>query len=110
MRKFKKGKSLRKIKRLAALLTTSALLVGATAVPALAGDHLSTGSASPGADQRDFSNPVAMNPSGTSGVAAKPATVPGEGSPNAGNDTTTPSVDLSAVSDRSGGNGDPQAL
>ncbi len=100
---------MRKAKRFGAVLATSALLVSVTAVPALAGDHLSIGAASPGADQRGFTNPVATNPSGASGAAAKPATVPGEGSPNAGNDTGTPSVDLGAVSGRSGGNGDPQA-
>lgn len=91
------------------MLATSALLIGVAAMPALAGDHLFTGSTSPGAEQRGFANPVAANPSGTSGAAAKPATVPGEGSPNAGADQGTPSVDLDAVSARSGGNGDPQA-
>lgn len=101
---------MRRLKKTVTVMATSALLLGVTAMPALAGDHLSIGSTSPGADQRGFSNPVATNPSGTSGAAAaKPATVPGEGSPNAGNDTGTPSVDLDAVSARSGGNGDPQA-
>ncbi|HET7479663.1 MAG TPA: hypothetical protein VFJ72_09135 [Rubrobacteraceae bacterium] len=100
---------MRKAKRLGTALAASAMLIGATAAPALAGDHLFNGSTSPGADQRGFANPVTANPSGTSGAAAKPATVPGEGNPNAGLDQGTPSVDLSAVSVRSGGNGDPQA-
>ena len=100
---------MRKAKRFVAVAATSALLIGLTAMPALAGDHLFTGSNSPGADQRGFANPVATNPSGTSGAAARPGTVPGEGSPNTGADQVTLSVDLSAVSARSGGHGDPQA-
>jgi hypothetical protein len=99
---------LHKAKRFIAVAATSALLVGLTAMPALAGDHLFTGSNAPGADQRGFANPVATNPSGTSGAAARPGTVPGEGNPNAGADQETPSVDLNAVSARSGGHGDPQ--
>ena len=98
-----------KAKRFVAVAATSALLVGLTAIPALAGDHLFTGSNSPGADHRGFGNSVATNPSGTSGAAGRPGTVPGEGSPNAGADQGTPSVDLSSVSTRSGGHGDPQA-
>ena len=97
-----------KAKRFIAVAATSALLVGLTAMPALAGDQLFTGSNAPGADQRGFGNPVATNPSGTSGAAARPGTVPGEGSPNEGADQGTPSVDLGAVAARSGGHGDPQ--
>lgn len=75
------------------------------AAPALASDHLANGANAPGADQRGFGNPVAENPSGTSGPAAKPGTVPGEGNPNAGQDLDTPSVDRDLVDDRSGGHG-----
>jgi hypothetical protein len=52
-------------------------------------------------------NPVAQNPSGVSGNAAQPGTVPGAGDPKVGVDTGTPAVDLSLVSVRSGGNGNP---
>jgi hypothetical protein len=75
--------------------------------PALASDHLADGTDAPGAGQRDFANPVAQNPSGTSGAAARPATVPGEGNPNAGEDQSTPAVDLSEVPARSGGHAQP---
>ena len=57
--------------------------------------------------QRDFLNPVGGNPSGTSGAAAQPATVPGEGNPNAGEEQSTPAVDLSKVSARSGEHAQP---
>ena len=66
------------------------LILGAGLVlgsQAFAGDHLSHGaSASRG-------NPVATNPSGVSGPASDPATVPGEGDPNDGADLGTPSVE-----------------
>ena len=85
----------------------AALLVGATAVPALADDHLANAVGAAGADARGFANPVAANPSGTSGASAQPLTVPGQGNPAAGEDTTTPAVDLSLVSVRSGDHGPP---
>ena len=90
------------------VLTVIALLVlAAMAGPALASDHLANAAGSPGATVRGFANPVAANPSGMSGAAAAPATVPGEGNPNAGADLGTPAVDLTLVSARSGGHGDP---
>jgi hypothetical protein len=87
---------------------TSALLVGVVSSPALASDHLANAASSEGADNRGFANPVAGNPSDPSGAAAQPGTVPGEGDPKAGNDRTTPAVDLSLVNTRSGGHGNPQ--
>ena len=68
----------------------TALILGAGLVlgsQAFAGDHLSHGASATGG------NPVATNPSGVSGPASDPASVPGEGDPNDGNDTGTPSVD-----------------
>ena len=86
-------------------VTALALVVLAPA--ALASDHLFNAATAPGAAQRGFGNPVALNPSGVSGPAAQPGTVPGEGNPNAGQDQTTPAVDLSLVTIRSGGHGQP---
>ncbi len=83
-------------KRVLAAVFTSALLVGVVSSPALASDHVFNAANSEGADNRGFANPVAANPSGTSGAQAQPGTVPGEGNPNAGQDTTTPAVDLSS--------------
>jgi hypothetical protein len=83
------------------------LLLLALAAPALASDHLFNATNSNGADNRGFANPVANNPSGVSGGMAQPATVPGEGNPNAGQDQGTPSVDLSLVFQRSGGHASP---
>ena len=55
---------------------------------AFAGDHLASASGALG------HNPVgAENPSGVSGPASDPGSVPGQGDPNAGNDTGTPSVE-----------------
>lgn len=59
---------------------------------ASASDHLFNAATAPGADERGFTNPVARNPSGVSGPKSQPATVPGEGNPNAGGDTGIPSV------------------
>lgn len=59
---------------------------------AAASDHLFNAATAPGSDDRGFGNPVAQNPSGVSGPASQPGTVPGEGNPNAGQDTGTPSV------------------
>ena len=89
-------------------LVTAALLLAGAAAPALANDHLANAISAPGAAHRGFVNPVAANPSGTSGANAAPGTVPGEGDPKAGGDLGTPSVDLGLVSVRSGGHGDPQ--
>lgn len=85
----------------------SIALVAATATSALASDHLFNAANAPGASQRGFANPVAGNPSGTSGPAAAPATVPGEGDPKSGGDLGTPAVDLTLVNVRSGGHGGP---
>ena len=75
--------------RFASFCALALLLTGPAAI---AGDHLANGTSAPGADSRDFGNPVAANPSGRSGAAAQPATVPGEGNPNAGADQRLPSV------------------
>ena len=72
-------------------------LLAVMAVPAFASDHLFNATNSPGADVRGFTNPVAANPSGMSAAMARPATVPGEGNPNAGQHMVTPAVDLSLV-------------
>ena len=45
-------------------------------------------------------NPVVGNPSGVSGPAAQPGTVPGLGNPDAGADRGTPSVNLETLLDR----------
>lgn len=87
-----------------AAVTAIAAALGA-AVPAAASDHLADAAGAPGAGQRGFGNPVAENPSGTSGPHADPATVPGEGNPAAGTDTTTPAVDRDLVGERSGQGG-----
>ncbi|MDH4060828.1 MAG: hypothetical protein OEU94_08450 [Aquincola sp.] len=68
---------------------TGLMLLGGSA---LASDHLFNAATAPGNDERGFNNPVAQNPSGVSGPKAQPATVPGEGNPNAGQDRGTPSV------------------
>lgn len=91
------------LKRLAVVGVMVAAALGLMSVPAGASDHLSHATDSPGVAQRDFGNPVAMNPSGgTSFAAAQPQTVPGEGDPNDGIETGTPSVDLDLVCTRSG--------
>jgi hypothetical protein len=94
-------------RRLIALLSVSVLALAVLAPAALASDHLFNAATAPGAAERGFANPVALNPSGVSGAAARPGTVPGEGNPNAGQDQTTPAVDLSLVTARSGGHGQP---
>lgn len=95
-------------RRLPVVASLAVLALAALAPAALASDHLFNAATSPGAAQRGFTNPVALNPSGVSGPAAQPGTVPGEGDPKAGQDRTTPAVDLSFVLVRSG-HGDPQA-
>ena len=92
-----------------AIIAMVLLVVGAALTPvALASDHLFNATTAPGASHRGFANPVALNPSGMSGVKARPATVPGEGDPKSGADLGTPSVDLTLVPIRSGGHGGPQ--
>lgn len=96
------------MKRLvAAAAIALSLAIGGSATTTLASDHLFNAATSNGADNRGFANPVAGNPSGTSGAAAQPGTVPGEGNPNAGGDLGTPSVDLGMVSIRTDGHGNP---
>jgi len=75
-------------------MTFVAAALGATlfAGTAIASDHLFNAANAPGSDSRGFGNPVAKNPSGVSGPKSQPATVPGEGNPNAGQDRGTPSV------------------
>ena len=89
-------------KRLIVLSGAVLLALAVLAPAALASDHLFNATTAPGADSRGFANPVALNPSGTSGAAARPGTVPGEGDPNAGQDIGTPSVDLTLVPIRAG--------
>jgi len=96
-------------RRLLVLATVLAVALLSLAPAALASDHLFNAANAPGAAERGFTNPVALNPSGMSGAAAQPGTVPGEGNPNAGQDQTTPAVDLSLVTVRSGGHGQPMA-
>ncbi|MBE9553893.1 MAG: hypothetical protein IMF05_10565 [Proteobacteria bacterium] len=67
---------------------------------AFADDHLFSAATSEGAGTRDFNNPVAGNPSGTSGAQAQPGSVPGLCDPKAGADTGTPSFSAETLSDR----------
>jgi hypothetical protein len=94
-------------RRVISIVVGAVAAVMLCAAPAFASDHLADATNAPGAGQRDFANPVAQNPSGTSGAAARPATVPGEGNPNAGVDRSTPAVDLSQLGARSGGHAQP---
>ena len=67
----------------------TALILGAglaLGTQEFAGDHLASAVGALG------HNPVAGNPSGVSGPASDPGSVPGQGDPNAGQDTGTPSV------------------
>lgn len=89
----------RVIRSLAAgALTVGAVTAGAGA--AAADDHLFDAAHSNGVDERGFVNPVAGNPSGTSGAAAQPGTVPGLGNPNSGADQGTPSFDCASLAER----------
>ncbi len=68
----------------------TALILGAglaLGTQALAGDHLASAAGALG------HNPVGANPSGVSGPASDPGSVPGQGDPNAGADMGTPSVE-----------------
>ena len=98
------------MRRMIAVLSAATVAVAimlAMALPAFASDHLFNAAHSQGVDARGFANPVVGNPSGTSGAAAQPTTVPGEGNPNAGADKGTPAADLDAVFTRSGGHANP---
>jgi hypothetical protein len=97
---------LSRLRKVLAASLASALMLGIVAFPAAASDHVFNAATSPGADERGFGNPVTENPGDAQG---SPGTVPGEGNPNAGNQTGTPAVNLDLVSDRSGGHGDPNA-
>ena len=88
-------------------LGAAALLLASLALPAFASDHLFNAANAPGAAEREFANPVATNPSSTSGAAASPGTVPGEGNPAAGDDRGTPAANLDMVDERSDGHGFP---
>lgn len=84
-------------------LAAGALALGAVtagAGTAAADDHLFDAAHSSGVEQRGFVNPVAQNPSGTSGAAAQPGTVPGLGNPNAGADQGTPAFDCVSLGER----------
>ncbi len=82
---------------LAVVATAAFALVPATAQ---ADDHLFNASTSSGASERGFTNPVAGNPSGTSGPAAQPSSVPGLGDPKVGEDTGTPAFGGDALCER----------
>ncbi|RYH06332.1 hypothetical protein [Tropicimonas sp. IMCC6043] len=82
------------------LLFATALASLSFASAGLADDHLFNGATAAGASERDFGNPVAGNPSGKSGSASDPGTVPGLGNPNAGGDTGTPSFDPESLAER----------
>lgn len=75
----------------------AAAMVAGTSL-ASADDHLFNAATSNG--QRDFANPVTQNPSGTSGAAAQPGTVPGLGDPKVGEDTGTPAFSCEALAER----------
>lgn len=78
-----------------------ALGIGAMVpLPAAADDHLFDGATAEGADDRGFANPVAGNPSETSGPASDPGSVPGLGNPNGGVDQGTPSFDPDSRDER----------
>ncbi len=96
-------------KKLMLTLTVAVALLVLSGTPVLASDHLFNAANAPGWMMRGFTNPVAGNPSGTSGAMAMPGTVPGEGDPKVGGDTGTPAVDLGLVNVRSGGHGTPMA-
>jgi hypothetical protein len=86
---------------LAAAFSGATLFAAALASPAVANDHLANATAASGG------NPVTTNPSGVSGANARPGSVPGQGNPNAGQDTTVPASDLGCVFVRTGATPDP---
>lgn len=73
-----------------ALILGAGLTLGAQA---FAGDHLASATGARNDNPADVSgNPVGGNPSGVSGSASGPGSVPGEGDPNHGGQQDTPSV------------------
>ncbi|MFQ5575205.1 MAG: hypothetical protein ACE5E0_06240 [Terriglobia bacterium] len=90
---MKKGKLLLVVLMVTSLVTTAFLPV------AFASDHLANAAAAPGKDHRGFTHPVPVvgNPSGISAEKARPAGVPGEDNPNAGNDTGSPAVNCALL-------------
>jgi hypothetical protein len=68
-------------------LTGAALALTIFAGSALASGHLHDAGHSAGADKRGFHNPVVDNPSGVSGDAAKPESVPSTGNPKTGHES-----------------------
>lgn len=96
------------LKKIALIIMAASVLTALGVAPAVASDHLFHAANAPGAAVRGFVNPVANNPSGTSGAMAMPGTVPGEGDPKVGVDLGTPAVNLDLVNVRSGGHGRPQ--
>jgi hypothetical protein len=89
----------RKLKTLIAAVAVGAVVL-VPAGTAMADDHLFNAASSQGVEQRGFANPVAENPSGTSGAAAQPGTVPGLGDPKSGTDTGTPAFDAESLCER----------
>jgi hypothetical protein len=75
-------------------------LVAANALPAFADDHLANAANANGAAERGFANPAGGNPSGVSGPASQPGSVPGLGDPNSGVDQGTPSFDPASRDER----------
>ncbi len=85
------------------MFIATALAAAFSGTFALADDHLFNGATAPGAAERGFANPVAGNPSGKSGAASDPGTVPGLGNPNAGADRGTPAFDPVSLEERLAG-------
>jgi len=102
------GRSTEIVRKVILTLLLVVVLLAVFASPVAASDHLFNAAHSEGVDNRGFVNPVAGNPSGTSGAMALPGTVPGEGDPKVDVQQGTPAVDLNDVWTRSGGQGDPQ--
>ncbi|MCV2866404.1 hypothetical protein [Defluviimonas sp. WL0075] len=90
------------------LLAATALAAAWSGTGAWADDHLANGATAPGAAARGFANPVAANPSDTSGGASDPGTVPGLGNPNAGADRGTPAFDPVSLEERLAERAGPQ--
>lgn len=82
------------------LTAATAALVAMAPAAAQADDHLFNATTSSGAGARGFGNPVAGNPSGTSGPAAQAVSVPGLGDPKVGEDTGTPAFSVEALCER----------
>lgn len=93
---------MRHLIRFAGLAAATSSLLIALPSAANADDHLANAATSSGTEERGFTNPVALNPSGTSGGASQPATVPGLGDPKAGENEGTPAFNDDALCDRVG--------